>query len=139
MASEVFSREDITLQDGQTVELRPLVIGKLRKFMKIWNEHVTSVAKILAERADDENPDFNAAEAEQTISDLQYDTFIKLCKFGLEELKGEKTEKQFTEYLEDVLDEPTIYKIIEATGGLKLGANDPNLQPGTTPDPDGMN
>lgn len=117
MATEVFTREDITLQDGTTVELRPLVIGKLRKFMKDWNEHVTTVTKIVTENSEKEEPE----NVEDQISGLQYDTFIKLCKYGLADLKADKTEKQFTEYLEDTLDEPTIYKIIEITGGLKLG------------------
>jgi hypothetical protein len=95
------------------------------------------VSKVIAENQEVED----TTEAEEKLSDMQYDTFIKLCKFGLaDELKGEKTEKQFTEYLEGVLDEPTIEKILEATGGLKLNDGGQNLtHPGTNPDPAGMN
>lgn len=135
MATEVFTREEITLQNGDEIELRPLVIGKLRKFMKIWNDHIATVAKIMTENAEKDQPE----DIEERVSDLQYSTFVQLCKFGLEELKGEKTEKQFTEYLENTLDEPTIYKILEATGGLRLGSQNLTLPGQSNLDPDGTN
>lgn len=108
--------------------MRPLPIAKLRKFMRMWSEHIQGVTKRIADNEDREpdERDFNEAD----LTDEQFTTFIKMCALGLEsQLKGEKTDKQFVAYLEDVLDEQTIYRILDKIGGLKLGANnDPNHQ-----------
>lgn len=125
MATEVYTTEDIVLLDGTEVELRPLPISKLRKFTRLWTEHLAAMGKKIEEARDTEDGEdvFNNAD----LTDAQYDVFIKLCTFGLEsQLKGEKTDKQFTAYLEDVLDEKTIYRILDRTGSLKLGDEAPN-------------
>ena len=124
MATEVYTTEEITLLDGTDVELRPLPIAKLRKFMRVWSTHASEMAKKLAEQAESDNPNLNEAD----VTDAQFDTYIKLCAMGLEkDLKGDKSEKEFLAWLEDTLDEQTIYKILDVTGGLRLGT-DPNLQ-----------
>lgn len=130
MSNEVFTREEITLQDGSEVELRPLTVGKKRKFMRAWTEHVSSIneeIKQATEKASEEGAEsFELDEA--GLSDKQYDAYIKLCGMCLDtDLKGEKTTKQFNDYLEDVLDDPTIFKIIKVCGGIDLeAANTPN-------------
>lgn len=127
MATEVFTTEEIKLLDGEEVEIRPLPIAKLRKFMRLWSDHIKSISDKLADEAEVAMSEKKFGEAE--LTDAQFDVFIKMCALGLEtELKGDKTEKQFISYLEDVLDEHTIYKILEVTGGLKLGG-DPNQNP----------
>ncbi len=129
MATEVYTTEEIRLLDETEVELRPLPIAKLRKFTRMWSEHIQGVTKKIAENEDKEEGEDKYTEAD--LTDEQFDTFIKMCALGLEgQLKGEKTDKQFISYLEDTLDEQTIYKILEVTGGLKLGgANTPNQIP----------
>lgn len=113
MAKTVYDSVDITLQDGKQVTLVPLAIGRLRRFMKAWGE-------------------FANIETE----DDAFDIYINCCGIALEkdfhEQFGGKTvdtEKvltdEYREYLEDVLDMDTIYKVLEVTGGLKL--NDPKL------------
>lgn len=128
MATEVYTTEEIRLLDESEVELRPLPIAKLRKFTRMWSEHIKGVTKKIAdnESKDEDERDFTEAD----LTDEQFTTFIKMCALGLEsQLKGDKTDKQFLAYLEDVLDEQTIYKILETTGGLKLGGNTaPNPQ-----------
>jgi hypothetical protein len=129
MSNEAFTREEITLQDGTDVELRPLTVGKKRKFMRSWTEHVAVIndeIKKATEAAGDEPEAFDIDEA--NLSDKQYDAYIKLCGMCLEgELKKDKTTKQWTEYLEDTLDDPTIFKIIKVCGGIDLEAeNTPN-------------
>lgn len=124
MATEVYTTEEIRLLDETEVVLRPLAISKLRKFTRLWSNHISEITdKFMANK---DNPeDINEAD----MTDAQFDVFIKMCSLSLEpQLKGDKTDKQFTEYLEDVLDEKTIYKILEVTGGLKLGDRDPNSQ-----------
>ena len=127
MATEVFTTENIILLDGTEVQLRPLPISKMRKFSRMWAEHMSDIAKQLGEsEAENENEVLIGAD----LTDAQFTTFIKMCALGLEsQLKEEKTEKQFLAYLEDVLDEKTIQRILERTGGLKLGGQDPNLNP----------
>jgi arsenate reductase-like glutaredoxin family protein len=128
MASEVFSTEIITLLDGTEVELRPLPIAKLRKFMRMWSEHVNAISEKLAANVEKDPSERDFTEAD--MSDAQFDIFVKMCSFGLEDqLKTkEMTDKKFLEHLENVLDQDSIYRILDATGGLKIGGggDDPN-------------
>jgi hypothetical protein len=114
MATTVYEQVEIALQDGTAVTLKPLAIGRLRRFMSEW------------ERFKDMSED----------NDISLDIFIKCSGIALEnELKDKidnrfdpdtkKMTEEYQEYLEDVLDMDTIYKIIEICGGMKL--NDPNL------------
>lgn len=123
MATEVYTTEEIRLLDETEVTLRPLPIIKLRKFTRMWAEHLKALGKKFSEN-ESTPEDFDEAD----LTDAQFDVFIKMCALGLEsQLRGDKTEKQFLNYLEEVLDEKTIYKILEITGSLKLGGqNDPN-------------
>lgn len=120
MATEVYTTEEIVLLDGSEVEIRPLPIAKLRKFSRIWSEHISEMSKKFVER-EDEDSDLTDAD----LTDAQFDAFIKMCALGLEqELKGTMTDKQFREHLENVLDESTIYKILKVTGNLSFGEDD---------------
>lgn len=126
MANEVSSTEEVKLQDGAVVVLRPLNIKNMRKFMKLWHDFGNE-------------PDFgeDVSEEEQIelAQDREYDMFISLSGVCLEkELKKKVTEgaenndeeeQLYKDYLEDVLDMPTIFKVIEVCAGMKL--NDPNL------------
>ncbi len=112
MAKTVYDSEDITLQDGREVTLVPLAIGRLRRFMKAWGEF-----------ANIEN------------EDQAFDIYINCCGIALEKSVSNDFEKtsdsekvitdEYREYLEDVLDMDTIYKVLDVCGGLKL--NDPKL------------
>lgn len=129
MATEVYTTKEVRLLDETEVELRPLPIAKLRKFTRMWTEHIQNVTKKIADNEDKELEERDFDEAD--LTDEQFTTFIKMCALGLEsQLKADKTDKQFLSYLEDILDEQTIYTILEVTGGLNLksGANTPNPQ-----------
>lgn len=118
MATKVYNTEEITLQDDTEVVLKPLPIGRLRRFMEAWQK-------------------FSEAETD----DDGFNVFINCAGIALEEnfkgkfdsLKATKDEKEkgeflsadYKEYLEDTLDLDTIYKVLEVTGGIKL--NDPKL------------
>lgn len=129
MATEVYTTEIVRLLDETEVELRPLPISKLRKFMRIWSEHVADMQQKVQAVENGDATEFKEAD----LSDAQFDVFIKLCSFGLEsQLKGERTDKQFLSYLEDVLDEKTIYRILDRTGGLNLSGENPNQNPAAT-------
>lgn len=133
MASEVYTTEEVTLHDGTDVEIRPLVISKLRQFQRIWSEHMKNMVQEFAK--DEEN-----RKSEADMTDEQYDVFIKLCVLCLEEeLKGDKTQKAFSAYLENNLEEPTIYKILNVCGGLSLGEQGNQSPAGVNPTVDGLN
>lgn len=100
MATAVYTKEEVELQDGTQVTLRPLPISILRKFMA----ELTNLTKV---KTEEEGIDIMLALAALCIQKQ------------VPELVADK------EALEDALDMPTVYKIIDVCGGVKL--NDPNL------------
>lgn len=123
MATSVYDEVEIALQDNTDVVLKPLPIGQLRRFMAAWKE-----------MADLDKHGETDAEKE----DYSFTIFVNCAGIALENQfkaleKFDKTRgtgkdplsKEYREYLEEVLDIDTIYKILEVSGGLKL--NDPNL------------
>lgn len=107
MAHEVYTREEILLQDDTEVVLRPLPIMRLKKFMKLLSN--------MGEGFDESNPSKNEEDG--------LDEIFSLALFCLE--KNPATVSKSKEDLGDIVDLPTAYKIIEVCGGVKL--NDPKL------------
>lgn len=99
MATSVYTAEEIVLQDGKEVTLKPLNIKNLRKFMTKFKE----IDKI---KEDDQIVDF-------------------LIEVGQLCLAAFYKEYEDTDKFEDAVDMPTVHKIIEICGGVKL--NDPEL------------
>jgi len=89
-------KDSVTLIDGTTVEIRPLKISLLRDFLKKF-EGVTAVA-------DDNQKSMNILMECVQIAMQQYKP--ELAK----DLKA----------LEDNIDLPTVYKIVEAASGVNL-------------------
>lgn len=118
MATKAYTAREISLQDGKDVTIRPLPIGRLRRFLNAW-----------------------AAIKEVPEDDDGFDVFINCCGIALEhEFKGtfdslkatveeqedgEVLSPEYKTHLEEVLDLETIYVILEVAGGIKL--NDPKL------------
>ena len=102
MATTVYDVVDIELSDGSTIELKPLPIKQLRKFMEVINS---------AQGENDSNPD-DAMEL-----------FIKAAMVCLNNIRPDLATNQ--DLFEDVVEVPTMMKILEVVGGLKL--TDPNL------------
>jgi len=106
LATTVYDVLDIELRDGSTVSLKPLPIKQLRKFMEIINKM--------------QQVDSDDAE----ISDAAFDIFIEaamvcLASTDRPELSTDKDK------FEELIETPTMMKILEVVGGLKL--SDPNL------------
>lgn len=118
MASEVYSKEEIVLQDGTEVTLKPLAIGRLRRFMKAWQ-------KFGEVKNDEEGFTVFINCAGIGLEHEFKGKFDSLKATAEEQEKGEFLSAEYKEYLEDVLDLDTIYKVLDITGGLKL--NDPKL------------
>ena len=100
MATTVYDVEEVKLQDGSTVQLKPLSIKQLRKFMAAMNK-----------------------AQESTTEDKSLSVLIDACAIALEAQLPDLVKDR--EKLEEALDVPTINRILEVCGGIKL--DDPNL------------
>ena len=101
MATKVYETVDIELMDGEKIQMRPLKISLLREFMKEF------------QKIGDEGI------AEDNIKSM--DLLLSCAMIAMKQYNEELATK---EKLEEVLDLPTVYKIIEVAAGIKL--NDPN-------------
>ena len=102
MATTVYDIEEVELSNGDSLIIKPLTIKKMRKFMDIIKQM--------------DNPE-NASE------EAAMDIFIKAAMICLEESKPELSTDR--DKFEEVIEIPTMMKILEVAGGLKL--TDPNL------------
>lgn len=98
MATTVHESNKLTLIDGTEIEVRPLKISLLRPFMKKF-EGVAAVA--------DNN------EKSMTL-------LVECVQIAMEQYKPELAKD--LNALEDILDLPTVYKIVEAASGIELGS-----------------
>jgi hypothetical protein len=105
LATAVYDIVEIELGDGTELTLRPLPIKKLRAFMELIKEID------LEENASDE--------------DATMDVFIKAAMLCVASLSPDSPLGKDKDKFEDVVEIPTMMKILEIAGGLKL--SDPNL------------
>jgi hypothetical protein len=100
LATKIYDVEEIELQNGAKVKLKPLTIKELRKFM-------IAISKTADTKSEDET----------------LDILIDACAVALEKQLPELVADR--DALEDALDVPTINRILEVCGGIKM--DDPNL------------
>jgi hypothetical protein len=101
MATSVYEVVEIELQDGTKVTMKPLKISVLRDFMKEF------------QRISDENI------AEDNIKSM--DLLLNCASIAMKQYNPELAD---VKKLEELIDLPTIYKVIEVAAGIKL--DDPN-------------
>ena len=101
MATQIYETVDVELMDGSVVNLRPLKLSLLREFMKEFQ-------KIGDEKI-----------AEDNIKSM--DLLLSCSAIAMKQYNPELADKA---KLEEVIDLPTVYKVIEIAAGIKL--NDPN-------------
>lgn len=99
MATTTYEPSTLTLIDGTKIDVRPLKISLLRPFMKKF-EGVAAVA--------DDN------EKSMTL-------LVECVAIAMQQYKPELAD---VSKLEEVLDLPTVYKIVEAASGTTLAAAD---------------
>ena len=97
MATTVNEEKELTLIDGTTIKVRPLKISLLRPFMKKFEG--------IADVASDNDKSMNLLMECVQIAMKQYSP----------ELAGD------IKALEDNIDLPTVYKIVEEASGVNLG------------------
>lgn len=96
MPTTVHEENIVTLIDGTEIKLRPLKISLLRPFMKKFE----SVAEV-------------ASDNEKSI-----DVLLECVLIAMKQYKPDLAED--VKSLEDLLDLPTVYKIVEAASGVSL-------------------
>lgn len=97
MATKVNEATEITLVDGTKIGIRPLKISLLREFLKEF-EGIADVA------------------SDNTKS---MDVLMKCVQIAMKQYSPELAGD--VEALEDNLDLPTVYKIVEEASGIQLG------------------
>jgi hypothetical protein len=98
MATTEHKQETVTLIDGTKIEVRPLKISLLRSFMKKF-EGVSLVSE---------------------DNDKSMSLLVECVQIAMKQYKPELAEDM--EKLEDILDLPTVYKIVEAASGINLSS-----------------
>jgi hypothetical protein len=103
MANTVYEIVDVQLSNGEDIQIRPLTIKNLKKF--------TTVIKKLSN--------------EELVKDEDdaIEIFIEAGMVCMQQFKPDLAVDK--EAFENVIEIPTLMKILEVAGGLKL--NDPNL------------
>jgi len=96
MATTVHEESVLTLIDGTEIKVRPLKISLLRPFMKKF-EGVAAVAE---------------------DNDKSMSLLVECVQIAMKQYKPELAAD--IAKLEDVLDLPSVYKIVEAASGVKL-------------------
>lgn len=98
MATTVHEANTLTLIDGTKIEVRPLKISLLREFLKKFDEV--------------------AAVAEDNAKSMT--VLVECAQIALKQYKPEIADDLVK--LEELLDLPTVYKIVEAASGVQLAA-----------------
>ena len=98
MATTVHEENTLTLIDGTEIKVRPLKISLLRPFLKKF-EGVAAVAE----------------DNEKSMTLL-----VECAQIAMKQYKPELADD--LEKLEDLLDLPTVYKIVEAASGATMTA-----------------
>jgi hypothetical protein len=101
MATSVYEVVEVELLDGTKVTMKPLKISLLRDFMKEFQ-------KIS-----------DASIAEDNIKSM--DLLVSCAAIAMRQYDEKLADKA---KLEEIIDLPTVYKVIEVAAGIKL--NDPN-------------
>lgn len=96
MATEKATGTQLTLMDGTKISVRPLKISLLRPFMKKF-EQIAAVAE---------------------DNDKSMTLLLECAQIAMQQYSPEIAED--IDKLEEILDLPTVYQIIEAASGVKL-------------------
>lgn len=102
MSTAIYDTAELELENGDIILVRPLPIKQLKKFMTVLREM-----------------DSEEVKTEEDAMEI----FVKAAMVCLEKTKPEIAHDR--DAFEEVINIPTMMKILEICGGLKM--NDPNL------------
>lgn len=123
MASTVYDVEEIELQDGTVVTVRPLDIKRLRKFMKVMDAMNDRVQEQLDKMKEASSKGEEVPEDENEDGNLPF--LLDMVAISIEKTAPDLAKNR--DKLEEAVDMPTIWHIMEIAGGIK---QNPNLQTG---------
>ena len=103
MATTMIREENVTLQDGREVTVRPLNIKNLRKFMSVVQKF---------------------QDVDETDDMAGLDLMVEAVQIALEKAAPDIADNK--DYLEENLDIHAIHQIMNVAGGVDMAA-DPNL------------
>lgn len=95
MATTTYEEQTLTLMDGTTITVRPLKISLLRLFTKKF-EGISDVAE---------------------DNDKSMDLLLECVAIAMQQYKPELAD---VAKLEEIIDLPTVYKVIEAASGAPI-------------------
>jgi hypothetical protein len=95
MATTTYEEQTLTLMDGTTITVRPLKISLLRLFTKKF-EGIADVSE---------------------DNDKSMDLLLECVAIAMQQYKPELAD---VAKLEDIIDLPTVYKVIEAASGVPI-------------------
>ena len=95
MATQVYETTDVELMDGTKIQMRPLKISLLRDFMKKFAE-ISNVED----------------------NDKSMDVLMECVQIAMKQYAPDLAADK--DKLEDVMDLPAVYKVIEAASGIKF-------------------
>lgn len=104
MPTTVYETLDIKLSNGSTINVKPLTIKNLKKFL--------AVVKKLQE---------DTIQSEEDAMEV----FIEAGMICMEQFAPDLSTNK--DLFEDTIEIPTLMKILEVAGGLKLNNEDPNF------------
>lgn len=103
-AHQVFTTEEIELQDGTIITLRPLPIKPLRRVMAEWKKM----------------QDEEAMKETEEHPDPATDVLVNMGMICLENKKGAEEISIDKDAFEDVVDTNTLFRIIKVCSGIDL-------------------
>lgn len=143
IADRVYNAEDIILgeePDEFEITVRPNTIKRQRRAMAVFDASLEEVTK-LNKKADAERERLKKEGKERDFDEMKYqvdryDAYLEMSGISLEKALAPHFDKpmydakrrftpEYLEFLEEVLDQETMNKVIEVCVGIKL--NDPNL------------
>ena len=104
MATQIIEITKVTLDDGRVLECKPLKIKYLRKFM-------SKIAEL--------------SDIEATDNTGSLDVLLDCCEIAISQYVKEGISKDI---LEEILDLPQMYRIIEGASGIVLDDKSVNPQ-----------
>lgn len=105
MPTKIYETVEIALSNDKTITVKPLTIKNLKRFLEITKPFQDGTVR-----------------AETEVVDI----FIKAGMLCMEQFYPDLANDQ--DLFENTVDLPTLMKILEVAGGLKLNDDDPNFQ-----------
>lgn len=121
MATTVYEVQDIQLQDGTEVKIKPLDLKRLRRVMKMW-DLVTNPAPE-AKDGDSESEPKEKEVVEGVTSDSSILDFLAAASKVCLEKEAPELVKDDDKF-EEALDLPTMWKLMNVCAGITMA--DPN-------------